>query len=170
MVLEVLAGTRTPGEAAASLAVSLPRYYQLEARAFQGLVAACEPLPQGRQNTSERQVISLRRDLERLKREHARQQTLVRAAQRTLGLPSPTKPDRPGKVEPNGKPKRVRRPTARALKAVRLLRSDLADAPIGPAGPAAPAADTEEHRAQSAGSSEALTSPHGSQLGSADTP
>ena len=54
LVLEVLAGTRTPAEAAASLEVSLPRYYQLEGRAFQGLVAACEPLPHGRHSTPER--------------------------------------------------------------------------------------------------------------------
>jgi hypothetical protein len=39
-ILEVLAGARTPTEAATALAVSLPRYYQLESRALEGLVAA----------------------------------------------------------------------------------------------------------------------------------
>src|SRR5436190_1278627 len=41
-VLEVLAGVRTPAEAAGELGVSLPRYYQLEQRALQGLVQGCE--------------------------------------------------------------------------------------------------------------------------------
>src|SRR5438093_2163769 len=80
-VLEVLAGVRTPADAAASLTISLPRYYQLESRAFHGLVAACEPRPLGRQSTAEQQLATLRRELERLRREHARQQALVRAAE-----------------------------------------------------------------------------------------
>jgi hypothetical protein len=33
-VLEVLAGTRGPGEAAVALGISLPRYYQLKGRAL----------------------------------------------------------------------------------------------------------------------------------------
>jgi len=40
-ILEVLAGARTPAQAASALNVSLPRYYQVEARALRGLVAAC---------------------------------------------------------------------------------------------------------------------------------
>src|SRR6516164_6368790 len=47
-VLEVLAGTRGPSEAAAALSISLPRYYQLEGRALEGLLAACEPRRGGR--------------------------------------------------------------------------------------------------------------------------
>ena len=38
VILEVLAGRRTPAEAAALLGVGPPRYYQLETRALQGLV------------------------------------------------------------------------------------------------------------------------------------
>jgi len=123
-VLEVLAGVRTPADAAASLAISLPRYYQLESRAFQGLVASCEPRPLGRQSTAEHQLVSLRRELERLRREHGRQQALVRAAQRTIGLSFPEKPHAAGKNASGSKAKRVRRPTARALKAVWALRCD----------------------------------------------
>src|SRR5947209_17562740 len=48
-ILEVLAGARSPTEAAQALGVSLPRYYLLEARALGGLLAACEPQPPGRQ-------------------------------------------------------------------------------------------------------------------------
>jgi hypothetical protein len=170
MVLEVLAGTRTPTEAAASLELSLPRYYQLEGRAFQGLVAACEPLPQGRQSNPDRQVLSLRRELERLKRDHVRQQTLVRVTQRTLGLSAPEKRDKPGKVQPNGKTKRVRRPTARALKAVRSLRSDLPEAPAGPTGPDVPAAGASQQGAPSAGSPELLANRAGSEFFNGATP
>src|SRR5262245_47690243 len=47
-VLEVLAGARTPAQAAAALGLSLPRYYQLEGRALRGLLAGCEPRPKGR--------------------------------------------------------------------------------------------------------------------------
>ena len=49
VILDVLAGSRTPPQAAEALGVSLPRYYQLEARALGGLVAACESRPRGRQ-------------------------------------------------------------------------------------------------------------------------
>src|SRR5262249_32036194 len=42
-LLEVLAGVRTPTEVAAQLAISLTRYYIIESRALQGLLAACEP-------------------------------------------------------------------------------------------------------------------------------
>ena len=37
-VLEVLAGLRTPQQAAEGLAISLPGYYQLEGRALKGLL------------------------------------------------------------------------------------------------------------------------------------
>src|SRR5207237_1267514 len=47
MVLEVLAGARTPTEAAQALELCVPRYYQLESRALRGLLAACEPAPPG---------------------------------------------------------------------------------------------------------------------------
>ena len=44
-ILEVLAGARTPGQAAQALGVSLQRYFQLETRAMQALVAGCEARP-----------------------------------------------------------------------------------------------------------------------------
>ena len=39
-ILEVLAGARTPTEAALALNLSVPRYYQLETQALRGLVHA----------------------------------------------------------------------------------------------------------------------------------
>jgi hypothetical protein len=47
-ILEVLAGVRTPAQAATAVGLSLPRYYQVEGRALQGLLAACEARPRGR--------------------------------------------------------------------------------------------------------------------------
>ena len=41
LVLEVLAGELNPAEAAEILEVSLPRYYQIEKRALEGLIRAC---------------------------------------------------------------------------------------------------------------------------------
>jgi hypothetical protein len=45
VILEVLAGLRGPTEAAQAAGVSVPRYYAVEARALQGLLKSCEPLP-----------------------------------------------------------------------------------------------------------------------------
>jgi hypothetical protein len=120
-ILEVLAGARTPTEAATALAVSLPRYYQLESRALAGLVAACVPRPKGRVKSPVSEVAGLRQQNERLQREVTRQQTLVRAAQRTVGLPPPV----PLPAKSAGK-KRRRRATARALGVARRLQADAA--------------------------------------------
>ena len=49
VILDVLAGSRTPTQAAEGLEQSLPRYYQLEARGLGGLQEPCEPRPRGRQ-------------------------------------------------------------------------------------------------------------------------
>lgn len=119
-ILEVLAGSRLPAEAAAALGVSLPRFYLLEQQALDGLVQGCEPKPHGRTLTPERALAKLNKEVERLKRDSARQQALVRAAQRTIGL---TLPEPPKLKAPPGK-KRRRRPTVRALKHAARLQSD----------------------------------------------
>ena len=131
-ILEVLAGTRTPAEAAQAVGVSLPRYYLLEVRALQGMLVACEPRPLGRQQTSESALAALQRDCEHWRRECTRQQALVRAAQRTIGLspPAVTKPS------PSGSQRRRRRATARALRAAARLKTETAEPP-----PAAPVAN-----------------------------
>jgi hypothetical protein len=117
-ILEVLAGTRTPTAAAEALGVSLPRYYLLEVQALHGMLIACEPRTMGRVASPESALAALRRECEQLRRECARQQALVRAAQRTIGLPPPAVP----KPEAHGKKRRRRRPTARALRAVARLQ------------------------------------------------
>jgi hypothetical protein len=130
-ILEVLAGVRTPTQAAEALTLTLPHYYALENRAVQAVLVACEPRPLGRQQTPESALAALRRECEQLRRDCARQQALVRAAQRTIGLTAaPAAPARPAK---DGK-KRKRRPTARALRAVARLKDE-------EALPAAPSAN-----------------------------
>jgi len=121
-ILEVLAGGRTPAEAAGALAVSLSRYYLLEARALQGLLAACAPAPRGPGPDERRALAALRAECERWKRECARQQALVRAAQRTIGLTAPAPPARAGRKR---KPKK---PVARALQAAARLQQEAAAA------------------------------------------
>jgi hypothetical protein len=116
-ILEVLAGVRTPTEAAEALGMSLPRYYQVEVRALRGLVGACEARPKGRQPDGENAVAALKRELERWRREAARQQALARAAQRAVGLSPPP----PAKA--TGKRIRRRR-VARALSVAATLRRE----------------------------------------------
>jgi hypothetical protein len=119
-ILEVLAGARTPTEAAQALELSLPRYYVLEDRALQGMLVACEPRTLGRGPAPESALASLRRECEQLRRECTRQQTLVRAAQRSIGLAPPTPPTRP--PERGSKKRRPRRAMARALRAAAKLK------------------------------------------------
>lgn len=117
-ILEVLGGVRLPSDAASALSVSLPRYYQLETRALNGLVKACEPRAKGRVRSVASELVTAQREIATLKRECSRHQALVRLAQRTVGLAAPQSP-KPG---PKGLRKR-RTPTVRALRAVAVLKS-----------------------------------------------
>jgi hypothetical protein len=134
-ILEVLAGARTPTEAAQALGLSLPRYYLLEDRALQGMLVACEPRSLGRGPSPESALAALRRECDQLRRDCTRQQTLVRAAQRTIGLAPPTPAARG--PERHGKKRRPRRATARALRAAaRLKEADRQPAVAVTAAPA----------------------------------
>jgi hypothetical protein len=117
VVLDVLAGSRTPPQAAQTLGVSLPRYYQLETRALGGLLAACESQPRGRRPEVEAELVGVKKELERVKRELARTQSLVRLTQRTVGVTPPT-PAKPGK--------RKRKPVVRAMRRAEQLRTEAA--------------------------------------------
>jgi hypothetical protein len=123
VVLEVLAGARTPTEAAATLSVSVPRYYQIESRALRGLLDACAPLPRGPGPSVAKELTQLRQDRQRLQRELSRQQALLRAAQRSIGLAAPAPPA----ATKNGKQPRKRR-VARALSVAARLQQQPADA------------------------------------------
>jgi len=118
VILEVLSGLRTPTDASQATGISLPRYYVLETRGLQGLITALEPRPKGKQRSPASTVAALGREKETLQRELLRAQALVRVAQRTVGL----KERRPEKEQP-GK-RRRRRPSVRALQAVKALRRE----------------------------------------------
>jgi hypothetical protein len=137
LILEVLAGTRTTVEAAAALEVPLTRYYVLEARALQGLLAACEPRTQGRQHSTLGELQAMRRERDRWQRESARLQALLRASQRTIGVTAP--PPTPPKA--SGKKPRRRKPVARALTVASHLQAgdnDVNQAPTVGASPGKP--------------------------------
>ena len=129
-ILEVLAGVRTPTQAAETAGVSLPRYYVLEERAMRGMVSACEARALGRVKTPEREMEDLRKEVNRLTHERDRNQALARVAQRTIGL-APPKPS-PKTV---GKKGRRRKPTVRALRVVEALAQETAqgEPPSAPA-------------------------------------
>lgn len=136
-ILEVLAGSRTPTQAAQALGVSLPRYYLLEQQAVQGLVQACEPRDRGPGVSDQRRIAKLERELAHSQREVSRQQALARVTQRTLGLAAPAaakEPPRPAKgpAKP-GRKHRRRRPTIRALRTAAALREDSRSAESGTA-------------------------------------
>jgi hypothetical protein len=132
-VLEVLAGARTPAEASAALGLSLPRYYQVEQQALRGLTAACEPRPRGRQVRPDQEASKLRRENARLRRDVLRQQALVRAVQRSVGLAPPAPP-------PRAAGKKRRRHQARGLAVAARLRAAVDDNAVSAAadGGAAP--------------------------------
>jgi hypothetical protein len=123
VVLDVLAGSRTPPQAAEALGVSLPRYYQLEARALAGLLAACESRPRGRRPDAEAELAGARKEVERLRRELVRYQSLVRLTQRTVGVVPPG----PAKVG-----RRKRKPVVRAMRRAEQLREEAASGADGP--------------------------------------
>ena len=123
MILEVLAGVRTPGEAAKVLDITAARYYQLETRALSGLVNALEPRPIGKQPSPESRIAKLERALAESHRECGRQQALVRAAQRALGIKAAPQSQAKQAAEDRGGRKK-RRPAVRALKAAKVLAAD----------------------------------------------
>jgi hypothetical protein len=117
-ILEVLAGARTPTEAATALSLSVPRYYQVEAQALRGLLQACEPKPRGRVRSVETEAKTLAKENQRLQRELTRHQALARAAQRAVGLAPPAPV-----VNKSGKKPRKRR-VARALSVAERLKQE----------------------------------------------
>lgn len=114
VILEVLGGVLRPSEAAAALEISLPRYYQVELKALEGLVKACEPASKGPMANPTKDIERLEHRIQRLQNECMRYQSLARAAGRTVGLCL-------SKVETDGN--RKRKPTVRALKVAKILGS-----------------------------------------------
>jgi len=115
-VLEVLAGLRTPEQAAEVLNVSLPTYYNLETRALRGLIYACTPQPPGRTMALMSKLGGMEQKCASLEKQVQRYQALLRNAQRTAGLLPP--------VESRSKPgakRKAKKPSVRALRAIESL-------------------------------------------------
>jgi len=123
-VLEALSGALSTGEAAARLSISLSRYYQLEARALQGLLEAVEPRGKGPRQSAEKQKRELEARAQRLEKELRRHQALLRAAQRGIGLPP-----RGAKTQ-SGRGRGKKRRGSRGETVLQTLRRD-DDAPGG---------------------------------------
>ncbi len=127
VILEVLAGLRNTREGSEVLGISAMRYYVMERRALEGMVRGLEPRPKGKRRSSAESMHQLEKEKRRLERELGRMQALVRAAQRTMGVPpAPSREKKPGKG-------RRRRPAVRAMKTVALLRSPAPEAARPPA-------------------------------------
>jgi hypothetical protein len=144
VVLEVLSGLRDARDGGRAMGVSLNRYYQLETRALQGLIASLEPRPKGRQRTAEEKLATLERAKQRLEQELGRHQALVRAAQRSIGIPSIASDGKGSKLRGKKQAregKRRRRTVARGLKAIAVLRegAKVADKPDGQKASSPPA-------------------------------
>lgn len=127
VILEVLSGLRTPAEGSTALSISQGRYYQLETNALQGMISGLELRPRGKQKSDAVRIRELERDKERLEREVARGLSLVRAAQRSVGIPAIPKRSAKSKgaaaaETTSGKKRRKTKPRVRAAKAIRVLR------------------------------------------------
>jgi hypothetical protein len=136
LVLEVLGGARTIADASEAMGISTNRYYQLERRALDGLIAALEPRKRGRIVRSVDRVAHLESDKARLEREIGRLQALLRGAQRAIGITPPAKPDGSKLRGKSGKTRR--RSKARGKRVVLSLRRSADGGASAPeTGPAA---------------------------------
>ena len=126
VLFEVLAGVRTPQQAAEVLGLSLAGFYQMEERATLQTQLGCEVRPRGRQANGEAKSAALAKEVERLKQEVARYQSLLRLTQRTVGVP-------PAAPAAKAGAKRKRKPMVRAMRRAERLRAEAGE-PAG-AGP-----------------------------------
>ena len=129
LVLEVLGGARTIVDASQAMGISTNRYYQIERRALDGLIAALEPRRRGRSTGGEHRVARLETDKARLQREVGRLQALLRVAQRAMGITPPAKQDESKLRGKGGKARR--RSKARGKRVVLALRRGLDASPTG---------------------------------------
>jgi hypothetical protein len=128
-VLEVLSGLKGPTEGAEALSVSLQRYYVLETRALEGLVKALEPREKGKRGPAvENRLEEMTRERDRMRSELERMKSLVRAAQRSVGLPQSIE----RKEGETGKGKGGRK--HRKVDRVKRVLSRLKASPADPAG------------------------------------
>lgn len=122
VVLDVLAGNRSPGDAASALGLSVARYYVIEEQAINGLIAGCSPRQRGRQPDPGKELARMTAENQRLTQALLRQQALVRTSQRSLGVALPAKPAVTTTASP-GRGKGKRQPKVRALRAAKRLKT-----------------------------------------------
>lgn len=126
VVLEVLAGLRSPEEAAEALAISAPTYYNLETRALRGLVHGCTPEPPGRKMALEKQLREARDEHRALQQQLQRYRALLRTTQRAGEMLVET-PAKSSKTKATSGRKKVgsrkpRKPRVRAMRAIEALQ------------------------------------------------
>ncbi len=129
LLLEAWSGVRSTLATSEAMGVTLPRFYQLEARALQMLVTAMEPRPRGRPRTAEDAIGKLQAERQRLLRDVERYQSLYRTAQRALGVAVARPPEKANNPGPGGKRRRGPRKKARGQAVAAVL--------LGTAAPAA---------------------------------
>ena len=127
LVLEVLAGSLKPVDAAEAMGICANAYYKYEERALMGLVEACEPKAGGRSRPVEKEIEELQKKCRQLESDCVRYQTLARASQKAFGMNIKNRP-KPGE---KGK-KHAKRPVVRALVAAKALKAEVK--PEVPAG------------------------------------
>ncbi len=120
-ILEALSGEISTGEAAELIGVTLSRYYQLESRALTGMLQAMEPKKRGFQKTPQHEISGLRAEKQVLEKELRRHQSLLRAANRSLGF------SRAGRKKAAAK-KSARKRAARGKTVLKTLRESVAEA------------------------------------------
>jgi len=121
LLIEAWSGVRSTVSASEAMGVALTRFYQLEARALQMLVAAMEPRSRGRQRTPASELAKLRADKVRLQRDVERLQALYRTAQRSLGVVVAKAVEPPKNGEPSGKRRRGPRKRSRGQSVAAVL-------------------------------------------------
>ena len=121
LLLEAWSGVRTTVATSEAMGVTLPRFYQLEARALQMMVSAMEPRPRGRPRTAEDAVGKLQAERQRLLRDVERFQSLYRTAQRALGVAVARPPEKANNPGPGGKRRRGPRKRARGQAVAAVL-------------------------------------------------
>ena len=126
LLLEAWSGVRTTMATSEAMGVTLPRFYQLEARALQVLVTAMEPRPRGRPRTAEDALGKLQAERQRLLRDVERYQSLYRTAQRSLGVAVARPPEKANNPGPGGKRRRGPRKRARGQAVAAVLLGNAA--------------------------------------------
>jgi len=141
VLLEVLAGLRSTGEAARTLGVTPMRFYAIEERAIGGLIAACEPRQSGFQPEARaaHELVRLHEQVRRQGLELNQVRSVLRTTQRQLGVTPPEPKPKAGGAD-QVKKRKNRRPTIRALTMVRrLMQADAVTASQSPPPGAVPA-------------------------------